>query len=88
MESTYNILFAMWVTTWLIAQWRIFYPTLEILQAMEPSNITLRWWPFAWLIFGVGSFITVPIIILPVLSDKYRDTFVRGYVRSLLEVQE
>jgi hypothetical protein len=88
MESTYNILFAMWVTTWLIAQWRIFYPTLGILQAMEPDNITLRWWPAAWLLFGVGSFITVPVIILPVLSDKYRDIFVRGYVRSLLEIHE
>jgi hypothetical protein len=55
---------------------------------MEPANITLRWWPAAWLIFGIGSFITVPLIIFPVLSDKYRDIFVRGYVRSLLEIKE
>jgi hypothetical protein len=88
MESTYNIVVAMWVTTWLIAQYRIFYRTIDILGRMEPANITLRWWPAAWLIFGIGSFITVPLIIFPVLSDKYRDIFVRGYVRSLLEIKE
>ena len=84
MESTYSIVAALWSTTWLLAQWRIFYPSLMILHEMEPTNITIRWWPAAWIIFGIGSFIFVPVLLFPVIIDKYRDAFVENYVRSLL----
>ena len=87
MESTYNILAAAWLGTWLIAQYRIFIPSMLILREFEPTNICYRWWPAVWIIFGVGSFITIPILLLPVLSDTYRDTFVKGYVNSLLKIE-
>jgi len=87
MESTYNIVAAAWLGTWLIAQYRIFIPSMLILREFEPTNISYRWWPIVWIIFGVGSFITIPILLLPVLSDSYRDTFVRGYVNSLLKIE-
>ena len=83
-----NVFMAMWVTTWILAQYRIWYPSMAVLQRMEPHNNTIRWWPAAWLIFGAGSFITAPIMIFPVLSDRYRDNFVRVYVQQLLQEQE
>jgi len=78
MESTYNIIGAMWLTTWFLAQWRIFLPSMVILGKMDATNVSYRWWPIVWLIFMVGSFITIPILLIPVLSDNYRDTFVKG----------
>ena len=68
MESTYNIIFAVWLTTWVMVQWRVFMPA-------------------AWLIFGIGSFMTVPVMLLPCLNDEYRDIFVKGYVNNLLKIE-
>lgn len=88
MESTYSlVLLAMWITTWAMVQYRIFIPSFLILGKMDSSNISYRWWPAAWVIFGIGSFITVPVMILPCLNDRYRDTFVKGYVNSLLKIE-
>jgi len=87
MESTFDIIAAMWLGTWFIAQYRIFIPSMLILGKMDADAISYRWWPIVWIIFGVGSFITIPILLFPVLSDSYRDTFVRGYVGSLLKIE-
>ena len=87
MESQYSLLVAMWLTTWVMIQWRVFIPSMLILGKMDNSNASYRWWPATWIIFGLGSFITIPIMILPALSDGYRDIFVKGYVNSLFKVE-
>ena len=88
MESQYRLLLlAMWGTTWVMVQWRVFIPSFVILGKMDSTNPSYRWWPFAWIIFAVGSFITVPIMLLPCLNDRYRDIFVKGYVNSLMKIE-
>ena len=87
MESTYNIIFAVWLTTWVMVQWRVFMPSIIILGKMDNRNPSYRWWPAAWLIFGIGSFMTVPVMLLPCLNDEYRDIFVKGYVNNLLKIE-
>lgn len=87
MELQFNIIVAMWLTTWAMAQYRIFYPSMMILGRLDSSNPSYRWWPAAWIIFGIGSFITVPIILFPCLNDKYRDIFVKGYVNNLMKIE-
>jgi hypothetical protein len=54
---------------------------------MDNSNPSYRWWPAAWVIFGIGSFITVPVMLIPCLNDNYRDIFVKGYVNNLLKIE-
>jgi len=87
MESQYSVILAMWITTWLMVQFRVFYPSMLILGKMDSSNPSYRWWPAAWIVFGIGSFITVPIMLLPCLNDRYRDIFVKGYVNNLLKIE-
>ena len=87
MESQYSLILAVWVTTWLMVQFRVFYPIMLILGKMDSSNPSYRWWPAAWIIFGIGSFITVPLMLLPCLNDRYRDIFVKGYVNNLLKIE-
>ena len=87
MESQYSLILAVWVTTWLMVQCRVFYPSMLILGKMDSSNPSYRWWPAAWIIFGIGSFITVPLMLLPCLNDRYRDIFVKGYVNNLLKIE-
>ncbi len=87
MESQYSVIIAMWLTTWVMIQWRVFIPSFLILGKMDSNNPSYRWWPAAWVVFGIGSFITVPIMLLPCLSDRYRDIFVKGYVNSLMKIE-
>jgi len=65
----------------------VFMPSIIILGKMDNSNPSYRWWPAAWLIFGIGSFMTVPVMLLPCLNDEYRDIFVKGYVNNLLKIE-
>ena len=87
MESQYSLLIAAWLTTWVMIQFRVFIPSMLILGKMDSSNPSYRWWPMAWIIFGIGSMITTPFLIIPALSDKYRDVFVKGYVNSLMKIE-
>lgn len=88
MESEYNILLAAWTATWLITQWRVFLPSMMLLREMDNSNPAFRWWPATWTLFGILSAITVPIMLIPVLSDKYRDIFIKGYVNNLMKIEK
>ena len=88
MESEYNILLAAWTATWLITQWRVFLPSMMLLRELDNSNPSIRWWPATWTLFGILSAITVPIMLIPVLSDKYRDIFVKGYVNNLMKIEK
>ena len=87
MELQYNIIIAVWLTTWAMVQIRVFMPSMIILGKMDNSNPSYRWWPFAWILFGIMSFITVPVMLFPCLSDKYRDIFVKVYVNNLLKIE-
>ena len=86
MESTYNLLLAAWLSTWLICQWRVFIPSMLILGKMDRNHISYRYWPVTWLIFAVLSFITTPIMLFTVFSDYYRDRFVKIYVNSIIHI--
>ena len=70
MESQYSLLLlAMWGTTWVMVQWRVFIPSFVILGKMDSTNPSYRWWPFAWIIFAVGSFITCLLYTSPSPRD-------------------
>ena len=88
MELQYNYILAAWLATWVIAQWKLFIPSMLILREADPTNICLRWWPATWIIFGIGSLIMVPVLILPTLVDKYRDIFVKSYVNNLIKIEK
>ena len=87
MESQFEVFLAFWLTTWVMTQYRVFYPSMMILGEMDNTAMTYRWWPFVWVIFAIGSFITVPILIFTCFSDRQRDIFVRGYVTNLLKIE-
>ena len=88
MELQYNYIYAAWLATWAITQWRMFIPAMLILRELDPQNVCLRWWPATWIIFGMGSLLFVPVLILPTLVDRYRDIFVKSYVNSLIKIEK
>jgi len=87
MELQYSIIIAAWLSTWLLTQWRVFLPSMMLLREVDISNPSYRFWPATWVLFGIMSAITAPVMLIPVLSDKYRDIFVKGYVNNLLKVE-
>tara|TARA_B100000287_G_scaffold135754_1_gene127728 strand:+ start:904 stop:1170 length:267 start_codon:yes stop_codon:yes gene_type:complete len=87
MELQYNYILAAWLATWVIAQWKLFIPSMLILREADPTNVCIRWWPATWIIFAIGTLLLAPIFLLPILSDRYRDIFVKSYVNSLIKIE-
>ncbi len=87
MESQYSIILAAWLSTWLLTQWRVFLPSIMLLREIDISNPSYRFWPATWVLFGILSLVSVPVMLIPVLSDKYRDIFVKSYVNNLLKIE-
>jgi|TARA_B100000214_G_C23971068_1_gene630172 TRAP-type mannitol/chloroaromatic compound transport system permease small subunit len=82
-----KIIAAAWLSTWLVVQFRIFVPSIMTLNRYAEGHNSVKWWPITWLIFGVGTLITAPLLITTVLWDDHRDLFVRTYVMNLVEKQ-
>lgn len=80
-----DIFIAGWMATWIIAQFTVFFPSMLVLRHNDSEHNSLAWWPLTWVIFGIGSFIAVPIFLPIVLIDRYRRKFISAYVSSLLE---
>ena len=81
-----DIFIAGWMATWIIAQFTVFLPSMLVLKHNDSAHNSLSWWPLTWVIFGIGSFIAVPIFLPIVLIDRYRRKFISAYVGSLLEM--
>ena len=41
MELQYNYIYAAWLATWAITQWRMFIPAMLILRELDPQNLCL-----------------------------------------------
>jgi len=60
---------------------------MMMLREIDVSNPSYRFWPVTWTLFGIMSAVSAPVMLLPVLSDRYRDIFVKGYVNNLLKIE-
>ena len=80
---TYYLSFA--VSGALLSWWSIFLPSMHLLCAeTEGDHPVLRSRGISGLIWIILSAIVIPILILPLLSDKARVTFVLGLTQGFL----
>jgi MFS family permease len=88
MELQYNYVLAFWLAGWVMIIWQIFLPSMRIIRELDDQNLVWRWRYMTFLLFGIMAFVCVPILMLPVLVDKYRQAFIYNYVRNLMKDNE
>ena len=58
---------------------------MAILKQVDPDNITYRWRYLTFILFAGMALVTTPIMMVPALVDKYRDGFIKNYIKNLIE---
>jgi len=72
---------AMWVSAWLIQLWTIFVP----LMAMIPKdNIINQHKKLCWVVLLFLSFVLVPMMLVPMLSEQGKRRFQISFLKGLL----
>ena len=87
MELLYSIV-ALWMAGWILGITNLWWPSMVLLGKIDPSNVNYRWKWLGGFIFGGISLPVVPITMFAVLSNKYKEMFIRAYVGSFLERAE
>jgi hypothetical protein len=72
---------ALWVSAWLIQLWTIFVP----LMAMIPKdNLISQYKTLCWVVLLVLSFVLVPLMVIPMLSEDGKRRFKIHFMKGLL----
>tara|TARA_Y100001951_G_scaffold102945_1_gene110689 strand:+ start:799 stop:1074 length:276 start_codon:yes stop_codon:yes gene_type:complete len=88
MEYFYNWILPLWLASWIFVMYRLFYPSMLILRQVDPENMAYRWRYLTFILFAGMALFTTPILMVPALSDKYRDGFMKNYIKGLLQADE
>tara|TARA_Y100001951_G_C11292225_1_gene273004 strand:- start:2185 stop:2442 length:258 start_codon:yes stop_codon:yes gene_type:complete len=85
MEYFFDWILPIWLASWLFIMIRIFYPSMAILRQVDPANMAYRWRYLTFLLFAGMALVTTPVMMVPALVDKYRDGFIKNYIKNLIE---
>ena len=72
---------AMWLAAWLIQLWTIFRP---MFLSLPNSNIVVQHKIITFLVMGVLVLFLVPLLLLPMMSDKHKFRFQNSFLKGLL----
>jgi hypothetical protein len=85
MEFLFNWVLPLWIASWLMIIWQIFFPAIRIIREIDSDHVIWRWRYMTFLLFGIMAFVCVPIMLIPALVESYRRQFIYNYVRNLVE---
>tara|TARA_Y100001937_G_scaffold2301_1_gene2865 strand:+ start:631 stop:894 length:264 start_codon:yes stop_codon:yes gene_type:complete len=85
MELNYiNVLLAFWLVTVLMSVWRLWWPSMQILEIIKPNALVVKWWFANAIIFVIMAVPMAPILLPSILSDKLRSHFVASYIGAII----
>ena len=79
----YNVLFAFWIATVFMSMWKLYFPSVKILELARPNSLVVKYQLMSFTIFLFMSWIFAPFLIPAILSDKYRFTFIKSYLETV-----
>jgi hypothetical protein len=84
MEFPYNYIAVVWLATWLMVIIRLYLPSMKFLGKIKASHAVYRYRHINLVFFSCFTFFFVPLLILPVLSNKHQSLFIRSYLGGIL----
>ena len=74
-------LVAMWLSAWVIQLWTIFRP---MFLSLPKNNIVVQHKLITFIVMGVLVFFLVPLLLLPMMSDRHKIRFQNSFLKGLL----
>jgi len=78
-----DIILAFWLSGWIMIILRLFVPAFRICKIMDPNNEVLHTRGLTFGVVGVMSFLLVPLLMYPTLSNN-RDRFIKQFCIGIL----
>lgn len=77
-----EIFIAAWLSGVGIAMYKIWFPSLRIIQEVDPNNpLLVRTW-FSTLVVLILFTIFLPIMVFAILLDDHTESFIRAFVKG------
>jgi hypothetical protein len=76
-----DYIIALWVSAWLIQLWTIFVP---LMRTVPKDNIVAQYIKLCWVVLLAISFVLVPVMLLPMLSEHAKRRFQISFLKGLL----
>ena len=84
MELDYiNVLLGFWLSTVLMAVWKLWWPSILILKIIRPETVILKWQWLSLSIFMILATLVAPLLLPAILIEKYRVIFVSTYIGTM-----
>lgn len=85
MEFQYSLIAALWLSTWLMVIYTIYFPAMQFLGQISPNNTVYRYRYINLFFFGAVTFVGVPLLVVPLVSKQHRLHFIKSYLEGILK---
>ena len=79
----YNVLFAFWIATVFMSMWKLYFPSIKVLELARPNSLAINYPLVTFTTFLLMSCILAPFLIPVILIDKYRFIFIKSYLETV-----
>ena len=83
-STTFSVIISFWVSGVFMAVYSLWFPAMRIIGILEPSNIAYRYRFLGGIVFTCLAGVFLPFIIHIILSDFYRERFLRAFIPAYL----
>lgn len=83
-STTFSIIIAFWVSGIFMAWLLLWLPAIKIIRVLEPDNVAYKFRFIGGIVFTCLAGMFLPFIIHIILSDFYRERFLRAFIPAYL----
>lgn len=84
MTDFWQYLIAFWIAGALLSMWKIYFPSLKIINTVAPQNILVQRPVLSSIVAFTLFFIFLPVMVLTLLIPNRLEKFANGFVNGAL----
>lgn len=84
MTDFWQYLIAFWIAGALLSMWKIYFPSLKIINTVAPQNILAQRPILSSIVAFILFFIFLPVMVLTLLIPDRLEKFANGFVNGAL----
>ena len=84
MTDFWQYLIAFWIAGALLSMWKIYFPSLKIINTVAPQNILVQRPILSSIVAFTLFFIFLPVMVLTLLIPNRLEKFANGFVNGAL----
>lgn len=81
----WELLIAFWLSGAFVVTWNLWWPSFRFMKKIAPQHPACRHWYVTVALFYLMTIVGLPLLVVTLGSEKYRDDFILTYVAQLLE---